>query len=149
MNGLDAEETGRTLERGQRVFTEAFGRRARGFLAPAWQRGRVRVGNAKMRGPDYVLGFFSLESAAGPPIALSTWSWDCGREAWLGHVGHGIGWLSHYFQRGVPMLAVHPRDLERGFWKNILRLTHDLLESGYEPSTPANLLELTDVEVAV
>ena len=39
MNGLDPDETRRTLERGQRVFTEVFGEPARGFLAPAWQRG--------------------------------------------------------------------------------------------------------------
>jgi peptidoglycan/xylan/chitin deacetylase (PgdA/CDA1 family) len=141
MNGLDAEETGRTLDRGQRIFTQAFGKRARGFLAPAWQAGHVRGGNVKMRGPDYVLGFFSLESARGRRIALSTWSWDCGRAAWLGHVGDGIGWLSHSFHRGVPTLAVHPRDLQRGFWKKILRLTHDLLKCGYEPSTPAELFE--------
>jgi hypothetical protein len=38
-------------------------------------------------------------------------------------------------------VAIHPRDLERGFWPRILRLAEDLLESGYEPSTPAKLLE--------
>jgi hypothetical protein len=43
--------------------------------------------------------------------------------------------------RGVPALAIHPRDLDRGFWPKILRLTQELLETGYEPSTPARLLE--------
>jgi hypothetical protein len=38
-------------------------------------------------------------------------------------------------------VAIHPRDLERSFWPSILRLTEELLESGYEPSTPAKLLE--------
>jgi hypothetical protein len=41
----------------------------------------------------------------------------------------------------VPVLAIHPRDLERGFWPKIVRLTRDLLEKGYEPSTSAALLE--------
>ena len=42
MNGLDRDDTRRTIEHGQRVFIEAFGEPARGFLAPAWQRGHVR-----------------------------------------------------------------------------------------------------------
>ncbi|MGH7561395.1 MAG: DUF2334 domain-containing protein [Gemmatimonadales bacterium] len=137
MNGLDPEETRRTLERGQRVFTEVFGEPARGFLAPSWQRGHVRLGD----GLDHVLGFFSLESGRGRKIPLTTWTWDCGRWGWLGHVGHGLGALLRTRDRGVPTLAIHPRDLVRGFWPKILRLTRELLESGHEPSTPAALLE--------
>src|SRR5688572_16818606 len=41
MNGLGLDETHGVLQRGQRVFTDAFGEPARGFLAPAWQRGHV------------------------------------------------------------------------------------------------------------
>ena len=44
MNGLNREETQRILERGQSVFAEVFGEPARGFLAPGWQRGHVRLG---------------------------------------------------------------------------------------------------------
>ena len=55
MNGLDAEETRRTLERGQRVFTEVFGEPARGFLAPAWQPGHVRLGNGNTLGLEHVI----------------------------------------------------------------------------------------------
>jgi hypothetical protein len=158
MNGLDPEETRRTIERGQRVFTDVFGAPARGFLAPAWQRGHV--GRPKGRhydgrgadsrgaasrsaglqaGLDYVLGFFSVQSSAGRDVPLATWSWDCGRWGWLGHLGHGIGQLSHSLNRGVPTLAIHPRDLERGFWPAILRLTEELIDSGYEPTTAADL----------
>jgi peptidoglycan/xylan/chitin deacetylase (PgdA/CDA1 family) len=141
MNGLDPEETRRTLERGQRVFAEVFGEPARGFLAPAWQLGHVRTDNANPLGLEHVLGFFSLQSAAGRNVALATWTWDCGRWGWLGHFGHGIGWLLQSLHRGVPTLAIHPRDLQRGFWPRILRLIRELLEAGYEPSTPARLLE--------
>ena len=123
MNGLDPEETRRTLERGQRVFTDVFGEPARGFVAPAWQPGHVRVCQANPPGLDYVLGFFSLETAAGRKVPLATWTWDCGRWGWFGHLGDGIGWLSQSLDRGVPTLAIHPRDLERGFWPKILRLT--------------------------
>jgi uncharacterized protein len=147
MNGLDREETRRTMDRGQRVFTEVFGEPARGFLAPAWQAGNVRPCDGNTPGPEYVLGFFCLESGAGRRVPVATWSWDCGRWGWLGHVGHGIGWLSQCLHRGVPILAIHPRDLERRFWPKILRLTQELLEAGYEPSTPAALLEASHAEI--
>jgi hypothetical protein len=142
MNGLDLEETDRTIERGQRVFIDVFGAPARGFLPPAWQRGHVGPNGRSaglQAGLDYVLGFFQLQTSTGESVPLTTWSWDCGRWGWLGHVGHGIGRLSHSVDRGVPMLAIHPRDLERGFWPMILRLTKELIDSGYEPTTVARL----------
>jgi hypothetical protein len=148
MNGLDAAETRRALERGQRVFLEVFGEPARGFLAPAWQRGHVRVSDVNMFGLDYLLGFFSVESWAGRKVPLATWMWDCGRWGWLGHIGHGIGWLSQSLDRGVPTLAIHPRDLDRGFWPKILRLTQQLVDTGYEPSTVAGLLSSLDGRVS-
>lgn len=149
MNGLDPGQTRRSIECGQRMFTEVFGTTARGFLAPGWQLGRVRMQNGNTFQLDHVLGFFSLESHTGRKVQLATWSWDCGRWGWLGHIGHGIGWLSQSLDRGVPTLAIHPRDLERGFWPKILRLTEDLLENGYEPSTPARLIETSDVDDAL
>jgi hypothetical protein len=148
MNGLDPEESRRTLERGQRVFTDVFGEPARGFLAPAWQMGHARAyAKGFGDGLEHVLGFFSLESRAGRKVPLATWTWDCGRWGWLGHLGQGIGWLSQCLDHGVPTLAIHPRDLERGFWPDILGLTQELLETGYEPSTLAGLLEASSVEV--
>ena len=146
MNGLDREETRRTLECAQRVFAASFGEPARTFLAPAWQRAHVRLGDVNSVGLDRVAGFFSLDSRAGRTVPLATWTWDCGRWGWLGHVGHGIGWLLQSMHRRVPTLAIHPRDRERGFWPKILWLTQDLLARGYEPSTPSALLEASDVE---
>jgi uncharacterized protein len=147
MNGLDPEETRRTLARGQGVFTDVFGAPARGFLAPAWQTGHVRAVARKMASAselEYVLGFFSCFSlqscdARKPEIPVATWSWDCGRWSWLGHVGHGIGRMQQSLDRGVPIIAIHPRDLERGFWPRILRLLQELLDAGYRPSTAAGL----------
>jgi hypothetical protein len=141
MNGLDIEETRLTIERGQRVFREAFGETARGFLAPGWQRGHVRGTNASALGLEHTLGFFSLESRVAQRVLLATWTWDCGRWGWLGHVGHGIGRLLQRLDGRVPALAIHPRDLERGFWPKILRLTRELLDAGLEPRTPSGLLE--------
>jgi hypothetical protein len=149
MDGLDPDETRRTLERGQRVFTDVFGEPAQTFLAPAWQLGHVRPAEANTLGLQHVLGFFSLESRTGRNVPLATWTWDCGRWGPVGHLGHGIGWLLQFLNRGVPTLAIHPRDLERGFWPRILQLTEELLENGYEPSTPTKLLEASDVEVDI
>jgi hypothetical protein len=149
MNGLDREATRRILERGQRVFTEVFGEPARTFLAPAWRLGHVRLDNDDAL--QHVLGFFSLESRTGRKVPLATCSWDCGRWGRLGHLGHRIGWLLRSVGSGVPTVAIHPRDLQRGFWPEILRLTEQLLETGFEPSTPAALLDVmndaSDVEV--
>jgi hypothetical protein len=141
LNGLDAAQTRLTLERGQHLFAQAFGEPARGFLAPAWQRGRLRLANRSTPGLDYILGFFSLEVRDGRAVPLATWTWDCGRWGWLGHLGHGIGWLSQRCGHGIPTLAIHPRDLARGFWPKILRLAGALLSAGYEPSTAAGLIE--------
>jgi hypothetical protein len=149
MNGLDPAETHYVLDCGQRVFIEAFGEPARGFIAPAWQPGHVRPGSAHAPGLEHVLGFFSLESTTGRRVPLATWTWDCGRWGWLGHIGHGVGRLSQSLGRGVPTLAIHPRDQQRGFWPKILRLTNELLEQGYEPCTSAQLLEASDAQATV
>lgn len=149
MSGLDAGETRRTLERGQQVFTEVFGEPARTFLAPAWQLGHVRLVEGNALGLEHILGFFTLESRNGRAVPLATWTWDCGYWGPLGHLGHAIGWLLQSLSRGVPTLAIHPRDLERGFWPRILRLTEQLLDAGYEPSTPSALRDACNVEVAI
>jgi peptidoglycan/xylan/chitin deacetylase (PgdA/CDA1 family) len=141
MNGLDPAATRRLVERGQRALAEAFGEPARGFLAPAWQRGRVRAGDEAAPGIDHVLGFFCLESNSGTRVPLATATWDCGRWSSLGHVGDAVGRTLRQLERRVPVLAVHPRDVTRGYWPGILRLTGSLLDSGYEPVTAARLLE--------
>ena len=147
MNGLDPAETRCTLERGQQIFTEVFGAPARGFLAPAWQPGHVDSATAHDAGLQHILGFFSVESYAGRIVPLTTWSWHCGRWRWPGRVGSAIGWLLQSVRRGVPSVAIHPRDLERGFWPEILRLIRQLLETGHEPGTLAGVLQAEHAEV--
>lgn len=149
MNGLDAEETRRCLERGQRVFVDVFGAPARGFLAPAWQRGRVQLAHVHAVGLDHILGFFCLQSRTGRTIPLATATWDCGRWSWLGHIGHAAGRVLQWQDHRVPVLAIHPRDYDRGYWRTILRRTEQLIETGYEPSTLAGLLEAPDEPIDV
>lgn len=140
MNGLDGDGTRRTLERGQQVFADVFGAPAQGFLAPAWQSGDVATLGTNTTGLRYGVGFFSVRSAEEDRVHLATWTWDCGRWGWLGHLGHGIGWLSRFVGRGVPTLAIHPRDLARGYWPAITDLVKRLLDTGHEPATLASLL---------
>ena len=150
MNGLDRDETRRMLEHGQADFTRVFGAPARGFIAPAWQQGHARAMNNSAPGThhglDYVLGFFALESFDGQRVQLATYTWDCGRWRALGHIGHALGSLRHSLQRATPVLAIHARDLARGFWPRILRLTELLLVRGHEPTVPADLLDARHVE---
>jgi hypothetical protein len=47
--------------------------------------------------------------------------------------------MQQSLDRGVPIIAIHPRDLERGFWPRILRLLQELLDAGDRPSTAAAL----------
>jgi hypothetical protein len=141
MNGLDADATRQTIERGQRDFVKAFGAPARGFLAPGWQAGQVSLRTGTAPELDHVLGFFSLESRRGQRVPLATWAWDCGRWGWLGHVGHAAGRLAQALSHSVPVLAIHPRDIDRGFWPKALQLTEELLERGYEPSSLEALLD--------
>jgi hypothetical protein len=136
MNGLGPDETGAAIQRGQDVFAAMFGAPAPGFLAPGWQRGHVRAASF---GIEHVLGFFTLQSArAAIPLATSTW--DCGRWSWLGLFGDGLGRISQSLTNSVPALAIHPRDIGRGFWPRVLRLTRELLDAGHEPTTPGALI---------
>ena len=147
MNGLDDDAVRRTIDRGQEMFTHAFGAPARGFVAPAWQRGRVDVNDRVGLSLDFVLGFFSLESRDGRTIPLATCAWDWGRWTWPGHFGHAIGRTLQTSQRRLPVVALHPKDLERGFWPQILRVIANLRECGYRPSTLAALMEAGDGHV--
>ena len=113
MNGLRSNDTVDLIASGQQVFADVFGGPARGFLPPAWQRGRLDTELAITAGLSYTLGFFSIDLAAGRDVdastparvPLSTWSWDCGRIDWFGRVGDAVGRAMHAMTRGVPALA--------------------------------------------
>lgn len=144
MNGLDAEATRSIIARGQDVFSDVFGEPARGFLPPAWQRGRLTPETARTVGLRHVMGFFSLQSSSERRIPLATWTWDSSRWRWTGHLGNGIGWLRRSTSAGVPTLAIHPRDIDRGFWPEILGVVRQLLDTGHAATTVRGLLETTE-----
>jgi predicted deacetylase len=146
MNGLDQEATHRVLRNAQEGLIDAFGRPARGFVAPGWQQGHTRA-VARESGLEYVLGYFAI-AHGGARLPLATWSWDCGRWSWLGYVGEGAGRLVHSLSRGIISLALHPRDLARGFWPRILHAVRRLLDRGCTPATPGQLVGPRNAEIA-
>ncbi len=145
MSGLDLEGALRTVDAGQRMLRTALGEPAEGFLAPAWQQGALRPRD--LEGPTkYILGHFAVESRDGRRVSLTTWSWHCGRWSWLGHIGHAFGRAQHMLGLGVPSLALHPIDLEPGFWSRILGLVRELLAAGYEPDSARRIVEGVDAQ---
>lgn len=144
MNGLDRESTCGALRTAQARFGDAFGRPARGFVAPGWQPGHAHAA-ARDAGLEYVLGYFAVVHA-GTRLPLATRSWDCGRWGWLGYVGEGAGHLVHALSGGITSLAIHPKDLNRGFWPRILRTVRRLLDRGHVPATPGELVKPRDAE---
>jgi Uncharacterized protein conserved in bacteria (DUF2334) len=142
MNGLDAHATSAAIRAGQQYMAHMFGARARGFLAPAWQSGHLNVAGHGANELEYSMGYFTLKSSKGQTLPLATYTWDCGRWGMLGHLGHGLGALLHRQTLSIPSLAIHPRDIERGFWPKILRLVRTLLAAGYEPVTASQLLNV-------
>lgn len=146
MNGVDPSGTRRILARGQEAFSAAFGTPARGFLAPGWQAGHVdMLGGAS--GLEYRLGYFAIEHGAAR-IPLATRSWDCGRWSWLGYIGEAAGHVVQGLSNATVSLAIHPRDLGRGFWPRILTSIRRLLERGHAPATPRELLRPGHAEIA-
>jgi hypothetical protein len=146
MNGLDRESTCRLLRNAQERFGDAFGRPARGFVAPGWQPGHAHA-VARESGLEYVVGYFAI-AHAGTRVPLATRSWDCGRWDWLGYVGEGAGRLIHSLSGGIASLAIHPGDLARGFWPRILGTVHRLLDRGHTPATPGDLVGPQHAEIA-
>ena len=149
MNGLDVAGMRRAVSQGQQMFENAFGGKARGFLAPAWQRGATNLHALEEFGIDYMLGFFAIDSRDSGSLPLATYTWDCGRWAWLGHVGHAVGSVLQSLDGRIPSLAIHPRDIARGYWPGVLRLIEALLHSGYEAALPSQLLARHNAEAVV
>jgi peptidoglycan/xylan/chitin deacetylase (PgdA/CDA1 family) len=100
-------------------------------------------------GLEHLVGYFAIASRTRPAIPVATCSWDAGRWGWLGHVGDAFGRLLHSLAHRTPSLAIHPRDLQRGFWPAILRLIENLLARGYEPVTCSALLEGRNAQAAL
>jgi hypothetical protein len=85
-------------------------------------------------GLDYATGMTAVERHGAPNIPLATWSWDSGRYAPLGHIGHALGQVMHAARpRAVPCVVFHPADVGRRFVARGARLVASLVARGRKP----------------
>ncbi len=119
---------------GQEALTELVGAPARGFIPPAWDRGPLTARLLRACGLEYYVGMMGIERVDGSRVPLSTWSWDAGGIAQLGHIGDLLGHLAFAVRpRSIPCITLHPNDVSRGFLKRGIRLIESMLERGRTP----------------
>lgn len=129
------------LRAGQHWFTRYFGQPARGFVAPAWQRGAINAAMLARVGMQYIAGFAAAEHLDGRRVRLATWSWDLGR-LWRFHAAAELlGQIVALRGAALPCFVFHPRDLHSGAFVWGIRRIAALLANGWQPMTFANLLE--------
>lgn len=124
------------IELAQRAMLDLTGRKAAGFLPPAW---RLPVPSRQLRGLDYVMRYRRLESChqrtASRPLV--TWSWDWGKLTF----GAGLGeFVPRLLQAVSPQaavcVAIHPVDVTNGWFPRAEQLIRQLLESGHCATVP-------------
>ena len=130
--GLDEATTGKLLGDALRATRELFGKRVRGFVAPGWRsfHAPAFLGEEAL---GFVAGWSRLYRIEGPALRLATWSWDAGPIAALGLLAElGSRWQGR--RRGaIPVIAIHPADVRRGFLPRALARVKQHLERGDRP----------------
>lgn len=133
-NGLSAAEAIGRIRGGVSLMEEFLEVRVRGFVPPAWQF-PIEASQWKHSGIDYVVRFTRIEQRSGRHIPLATWSWDWGRFSWLGRPGAWLGRCARTWNRGaIPVIVLHPADVQRGFLPDAMRLIRSLIGGGWTPA---------------
>jgi predicted deacetylase len=132
--GLPRQEVRRRLGLGREVLRRALGVAPAGFVAPAWQVGRMTTRELSGCGFRYLATFGAIRAASGATISLSTWCWDWGVLGFLGRVGQSFGDVSWWMQlTALPCVVVHPADVDRGYLPRVLEVVDRLLALGRTP----------------
>jgi predicted deacetylase len=142
--GLEEATILERLELAQADFRELTGKKAAGFLPPAWQ---LPIRAARLSSFEFVMRFRRLESCRdrGRIHLLATSSWDWGRLGWLGYGGEWLGHLLRRTNRGaIPCIAIHPIDVRRGYLARALRLIAALVRNGYRAVTAAEVMRVQE-----
>ena len=137
--GLAPSAIRERVQFGQTAFIALTGQPACGLVPPAWQ---LPIPSTELDCVRFVMRFQSLESCIDPTqvFRLATWSWDWGRLGFLAPGGEVLGrLLSWKFPQAIPCIAVHPVDVERGWFKKALRLVEQLLDLDYAPALGSEL----------
>jgi hypothetical protein len=139
--GLTAAAAVARVRRGQEALCALTGVPAAGFVAPAWQRGRLSPDLLAACGIDWYVGMMAIVSTGGTQVRLATWSWDTGRFAHLGALGEAFGVLTYALRRrAVPCVVLHPADVSRGSVVLGQYLVRTFLAQGRRPASFGELI---------
>ncbi len=147
--GLTSNDTNARIQLGQDRLSSLFGHQVAGFVAPAWQRGRIDRKTLRLHGLEFLLGYTAIECADSRRIPVSTITWDVGRFGRLGPAAEMIGRvLGRVRGRSIRCLAAHPADVSRGYLPRILSTVESWIESGGTPILPGELVCAANEECA-
>jgi predicted deacetylase len=130
----------------QTAFIELTGQPAWGLVPPVWQ---LPIPSTELDCVRFVMRFQSLESCHDPShiYRLSTWSWDWGRFGFLAAMGELLGRIQRWkVPHAIPCIAIHPIDVNRGWFKNALGLVQELLDQNYVPALGSELFSCAEVK---
>ncbi len=138
---LSEGETRRRIHLGLQILRGELAMEVRGLVPPAWRMGKTRhiVGED---GLDFAVGMMGLHSVGGPPLRLATWSWDAGVVRSLGYVTERVGTALSLRKNAIPVVVIHPADVERGFLPRAVDRIRRLLAVGRSPVIFDALAEL-------
>lgn len=122
------------LTTGKCILEDIFACDIRAFLPPAWLWGPVNTNLILECGFRIHFGFHTLTFPQGKQ-RLATYSWDWGKLPFAGIVGTILGRVNSLRIGSLPVFAIHPADLERGYFTSILARLDDWLLHGFKPRT--------------
>lgn len=132
--GLSVEETRRRLRWGRAVLAGLGDRPVAGFVPPAWQAGRVSLGELARLGYRYRADWAAVRFVDARPVPLVTWSWDWGVVGPLGRWAEaGASAQRRLRPDALPCVVAHPADVGRGYLPRIARVVARLRGEGRSP----------------
>jgi predicted deacetylase len=149
LRGLSSEVVHQRLRKGQRDLAEFLGKPANGFLAPAYERGAASDALLADCGLSYYLGWKRLQRFSGASVRLATYVWDVDPKGVAGRVGEYIGHAARVRPGAIPAIALHPKDVDRGYLQRAVALATRLVDRGYRAASPSDLLSHAPSQVPV
>lgn len=132
--GYGYAEAQTRMVQGCEILQTACGRRAAGFVPPAWSMGPVDMKMVQECNLQFITRYFSVDMVNGSSVPINSWSWDSGRFASAGYVSHvWANTLQLFRPESIPVIVIHPIDVARGFFTVAIRLIQRFLTVGRTP----------------
>jgi peptidoglycan/xylan/chitin deacetylase (PgdA/CDA1 family) len=138
--GLALMEIDRRLACGQQIMSDCFGRKAGGFLPPAWRTGALQLSALASSQMAFLVGYRAATRVDGLRIPLATSSWDWGPSRAMAPIASLLSRASFALPGAVPVIALHPCDERRGALSRALDRIRRLLDQGLAPTTFSRLM---------